>query len=228
MEKAFLARTFNEAKEGKSGCLFCRPFQGMILHETSHFRILLDTFPVAEGHLMISSKDHYGSGGEIPLELFFELSALKEELQEKMTQIDRSFIFYEHGRAGCCLATSPDEKCEHFHLHCLPADVSIQGALKERFDEIQMDSYSDISSLFMEQGNYLYFEDTDRNKLFYPAEDDRVDSHLLRSLICEALYTPELADWEDFSDRELFIKSYEVVKDFYSREQLEAACGLLG
>lgn len=213
-----LTDTFQQAMRGKKGCLFCHPFEGMIMHETDHFWVLIDTFPVTDGHLMISSKDHYGSSGEIPEFLYDELFALKQWLTDKVKSINGSFICYEHGRAGCCLSKNPGQKCEHFHMHFLPVNISITKELSSEFQEIRMKDFKEISTLFNREGDYLYFEDSFGNMFFYPAANEKVKSHLLRTLICEQLETPELAKWEDFKDEQAFLNSYDLIKHFFGAE----------
>lgn len=202
------------ARKGKPGCLFCSPIEGMPIYETENFRVLLDTFPVIPGHLMISSKAHYGSAGEIPEELQEEMIALKNLLREQVSQINGNAIFYEHGRAGCCMKANPNgQKCEHFHLHCLPADLSISEKLKVKYSEISMNSFKEIRDLFLEQGNYLFFENTKEEQYFYPAEDHKVESHLLRTVICQALGISDRSDWESYPSEELFLESYAIINE---------------
>lgn len=201
--------TFELAQKGKAGCLFCDPFPGMIVEETKHFRVLLDTFPVIPGHVMISSKAHYGSAGEVSSEYQKELCLLKDVVRSQVFKINESTFFYEHGRAGCCLAANPDgSKCEHFHLHCIPADIDLTPNLNNRFQQISLNKYNEISDLFMQYGNYLFIETNKQEMHFYPAEDENVESHLLRTLICEALNVDDLAHWERYIDKQCFIDSY--------------------
>lgn len=212
---------FKNAIKGKPGCLFCDPIPGMAIHETDHFRVLMDTFPIIPGHLMISSKAHYGSAGEIPDEMQQELIELKHDLKEKVKGINGDYIFYEHGRAGCCMKANPNgQKCEHFHLHCLPVDVSLSKSLSQKYSCIPMESYEEIMPLFLEHGNYLYFEETSGKMCFFPAEDHKVESHLLRSLICNSLGIPNRSDWQSYEDAMVFMKSYELIANLVFQQQL--------
>ena len=116
--------------------------------------------------------------------------------------------FYEHGRAGSCMKTNPNaSKCEHFHLHCLPVDISITQKLQATFDSIKMAKYQDVMPLFLEHGSYLYFEENDGSMYFFPAEDQKVESHLLRTLSCEAL---------GISDRQVSGKLHRL-RSFYDK-----------
>lgn len=205
---------FYQEKQRKQGCLFCSPNEGITIHETNQFRVILDPFPILQGHILISSKAHYGSAGEIPGEMHAELISLKDHLKTSLEAYSGSCIFYEHGRAGCCLSTSQtDFQCEHFHLHCLPTDISIQQNLKKRFKCVPMVHYSQIMQLFFEQGDYLYFEESDGSMFFYPTEGKSVESHLLRSLICQTLGNPERSDWHLYQEQNVFLESYNLIQN---------------
>lgn len=213
-------QTFQEARQGRSGCLFCRPFEGMKIFDTAHFRVLADTFPVHSGHVMISSKDHWGCAGEVPSDLQVELSNLKDSVREIVQGLNGRAVFYEHGRAGCCLALDANgQKCEHFHLHCVPADIDIRKPLDQRFEQITLGKYSQIHDAFMEEGNYLYFEDADGQMSFYPAADQNVEPHLLRTLVCQALGVPQLSEWERCRDPELFRNSLDLIHQLVQAQE---------
>lgn len=72
----------------------------MYIKNTKHFNVLADTFPVVPGHIMISSKDHYGCAEEIPEELQKELIDLKNSITMAVKAKYGNVIFYEHGRSA--------------------------------------------------------------------------------------------------------------------------------
>ncbi len=205
-------QTFNSAKIGKQGCIFCEPFPAMHISDTMHFNLLADTFPVVPGHLMISSKDHYGCAGELPEELHSEFTTLKNNVAEQFRKNNTPVIFYEHGRAGCCLANNPDgSKCEHFHLHALPVNLDITKHLDHTFQKIRMQDYSEIFENYYAYGNYLFFENCLGETFFYPAVDTAVSSHLLRTLICKELNVLERADWQQYTESGLWLESLNTI-----------------
>lgn len=204
--------TFNAARSGKQGCLFCDPFPAMHVNNTENFNLLADTFPVVAGHLMISSKEHYGCAGELPEELQDEFINLKSSIAETIRKNGKQVIFYEHGRAGCCLANNPDgSKCEHFHLHALPVALDITQNLDLTFNKIKMQNYKEIFENYYAYGNYLFFENAAGESFFYPAIDDKVGSHLLRTLICKELNVLERSDWQQYTESELWIESLATI-----------------
>ena len=88
---------FQNARRGKQGCLFCDPIEGMQIHKTSNFQVLIDTFPIVPGHLMISSLAHFGSAGEIPEAMQEELQELKSQLSYNVRSLCGCHIFMSMG-----------------------------------------------------------------------------------------------------------------------------------
>jgi diadenosine tetraphosphate (Ap4A) HIT family hydrolase len=212
---------FKNALNHKSECLFCSPISGMTLSETENFRVLLDNFPICPGHIMISTKAHYGSAGEVPLELQQEFIELKNQIGILAKSKTGKVVFYEHGRAGSCHHANPNEQCDHFHLHCLPLDICIHKQLRSSYERIQMNQYSQIHDLFYEYGNYLFFENAENQMSFYVEGENKVASHLLRTLICSAIGKDNLANWEQYTNMNmsLYSQSFEYTKDW--RETVE-------
>ncbi|KJV72136.1 Uncharacterised protein [Orientia tsutsugamushi] len=205
---------FKEASKHNLGCYFCDPFKGSIVHESENFVVVLDTFPIKQGHLMISSQKHYGCADEIPNEWMLDLLHLKDTLRKQVEKFEGKAIFYEHGRAGCCLESNPDgSKCNHFHLHCLPADISLVHALQEMFENHKLADYTEIKERFCEEGHYLYFEDPKGEMNFFSATDKEVESHLLRTMICNSLGIPERSNLEDCDDAEPYVLNYTWAKE---------------
>lgn len=210
-----IGNLFKKAKLGKSGCLFCNPFEEMVLFEGEFFRVLADTFPLVPGHMMIATKDHYGCAGEVPEAKLDELSEIKNRLKTRIQLFDSEVCFYEHGRAGGCTTVQPGLKCEHFHLHCLPIRIDITDRLKNLFPFHILPRYQDIAEAFFESGDYLFFETNEEEKHFFPAGNIPVAPHLLRTFIAEAVGKPNLADWECYDNFELLKESYEKIHRYF-------------
>lgn len=193
----------------QKGCIFCEAKSHIILFSSENFIVALDNFPLIEGHLLIFSKGHYGCAGEVPYEHLLELVELKEKTSRILADTYSNSSFYEHGRAGSCVSFGPDDRlCHHFHLHALPlplsCDISIE--LNRRFkQQVNVPSYIAMGKLFQQFGEYLYFENNREQAIFYPIAEN-IPSHLMRTLISEALNYPERSDWENFNDQ-VFIKN---------------------
>lgn len=210
---------FYQRRNPSQVCLFCVPNQEMTVFETANFRLLADTFPIIPGHLMISSKEHYSSAGELPDHLheeFFQLKLMSTKIALKM---GNSYVFYEHGKAGSCHALSlNDIHCEHFHLHCLPASLCIHSIIAKEFSGIRMENYDTLFSYYSKYGSYLYFENSSREMVYYPAEHHEVPSHYLRTLICEELKVSTLADWKTYNDLNRHIVSHKKIAEAFTEK----------
>lgn len=205
---------FETANVSAKTCLFCHPNAGMQMAETEHFRILRVNFPASEGHIMISSKLHYGSLGELDAELLPELNRLKHEIGTWFKENHGSVLFYEHGRAGSCHSKDPHgTQCEHFHLNCLPANICIHNDLQESLKKnYPTSSLDEISPLFQKWGDYLYFENNENEAAYYPVLNNHIPPHFLRTLICEKLLIPHKADWQNHQDFSDFLSNYILTK----------------
>lgn len=194
----------------KNKCVFCSPIDGSILDDTKNFRILLDNFPITPGHILISSKLHYSSAGELPIELNEELLRIKENLKKTNLLQSKQCIFYEHGRIGSC--SSGETKCEHFHLHCVPINLCIHDALRKNFNFTKMLNYKQLTNLFFENGGYLFFENVLGEMYFYTQKNDlEIPSHFLRSLICNGIQRSELSNWEEYCYVDILVKSHSLL-----------------
>lgn len=199
-------------------CLFCHPNEGMILHETENFLSLLCNFPASIGHIMISSKAHYGSMGELEGDWFRELAVLKNEITNWYQFQGKESLFYEHGRAGSCHAVQEvGMQCEHFHLNVLAAPICIHDELAKIYGMgIQINKLEETRELFDEWGEYLFFENSKGKAVFYPVADKEVPSHLLRTLLCQKLNHPEKANWEKHQVYSEFLENFSFVQELPS------------
>ena len=195
-------------------CFFCNYQEdNNVFFETANYYLSADRSPIVEGHLMILSKGHYGCAGELSNALQEELIALKALAEQLVIEVYGKASCYEHGRAGHCVQyAGTNNPCHHFHLHVLPINVAIQEPLKKLYKEITLEHYTDLENAYERYGNYLYFETSSNEKYFYCVNEKAVESHLLRTLICNELNTAEKSQWEDFQDPALQRIAYEKYK----------------
>ena len=193
------------------GCFLCKPgSETEILARTANFSLICDISPIVDGHLMITSNTHIGCTGEIDPMLREEYLILKKIAGEIVKTAYGAAAYYEHGRAGhCSTIVNTAIKCDHFHLHVLPIKVSINPELEKSFIQMELEQYSQIFEFFERYGSYLYFEDFTGHINIYPASDSQVESHLLRTLICEKIGCPERSNWETHTNLELVNKAIE-------------------
>lgn len=195
------------------GCIFCEACHHKVLFSDEDFIVALDNFPLVEGHILIFSKIHYGCAGELPEQQLAKLTLLKSKVADLLVARYKKVAFYEHGRAGSCVSFGPDERlCHHFHLHALPIDLDISVDLRKRFPQHKpVDDYRSMDNLFQKFGEYLYFEGYEREGCFYPVAD-AIPSHLMRTLIADALHDPGLADWENFKYPVCLDRAYNTLR----------------
>jgi len=190
-----------------SECIFCYPEPELLFMSTEHFNVIFDKYPLIEGHLVIHSKEHWGCAGEVPDEIFYELNQIKGYIKELLDLKYGTVSFYEHGRAGHCISYGIEKRlCHHFHLHALPLAHDISSILQERFIELKMDKFDEIKEMFDRFGEYLFFESSHEKKHFFIANGE-IESHLLRTLIAQALNRPERSNWEKCTSNSIFINS---------------------
>ncbi|MBS0656329.1 MAG: hypothetical protein JSR46_11175 [Verrucomicrobia bacterium] len=214
---------FHQCKTPSRTCLFCEPTSGTVLLETEHFRLIADTYPIVPGHIMISSKAHYGAAGELVGELHEEFVHMRYCAKQIVTESSATCVFYEHGKAGSCHAHSSENvHCEHFHMHCLPASICIHSTIAKHFQGHAMESIIDIFAYYPKHGSYLFFENADGVMRYYPAEEQIVPSHFLRTLVCAALNVPDLANWESYDDLPCFLQSRELIAIAMQKEHMYA------
>ena len=202
-------------KQTEEECVFCRPSECLIIESTTHFHLMLDPFALTPGHLLITSLQHYGCLGEVPLNLQKECSELREQASSLLSEVFSQPVFrYEHGRAGHCIARGVSSRsCHHYHEHLIPADISLHPAMEKRFKGIPIQSNEDICSLFERYDEYLLVAESNGNHRFYIANSDDVEPHLLRTLTAEALGHPERSDWETYPSCDLLLEGKEAINN---------------
>ena len=198
----------NFQKQAKSICVFCEPSVELILQKTTNFLLMCDPFALIPGHLLITSRAHYGCLGEVPVSLQEEVIMLREAA---LIWLDKAFgktvTRYEHGRAGHCLAQDvATRSCHHYHEHLIPAPLSLHSALTPRFKCIPFQSELEIYGLFERYNEYLLVSEPGMEKKFYVARSKAVEPHLLRTLAAIALGRPERQEWETYPSCEIMLE----------------------
>ena len=101
-------------------CIFCKIINGDIpsftVYEDDTFKVILDRFPAAPGHMLIIPKEHYSDMFELPDEVAAKLYPLAKKLATKVkavTEADGINIVQNNGEAA-------GQTVHHFHLHIVP------------------------------------------------------------------------------------------------------------
>ncbi len=193
-------------------CVFCHHDPQLNFTFTNSFNVICDPFALTPGHLLITSKNHYGCLGELPSSVIEENKELKVLIQKVLTSIFGSYIRYEHGRAGHCLNKNPRSRlCHHYHEHWLPIDIDIHPILAKKFRAYPFQDEKQIPELYEKYGHYLLFENSKGEKTFY-AVNQKIPSHLIRTLIANELGFPERQNWETYTSCELMLQGKALLK----------------
>ncbi len=101
-------------------CVFCRIIGGMetvsIVYEDDRVVAFMDIQPVAPGHTLVVSKDHYKTLFDLPDELAVHCLGVARRLApgiRKAAGAEALNVFSANGRAG-------GQDVEHFHFHLIP------------------------------------------------------------------------------------------------------------
>jgi len=202
-------------KQSQKECVFCKPSPDLIIESTRHFHLMLDPFALTPGHLLITSSEHYGCLGEVPLQLQEECNELRTTATNLLSDVFKQPVFrYEHGRAGHCIARGVSSRsCHHYHEHLIPADISLHAIMEKSFKGIPIENSERVCMLFEKYDEYLLVAESNGDHRFYVANSDDVEPHLLRTLAAKALGHPERADWEAYSCCEIFLQGKEAIEN---------------
>jgi diadenosine tetraphosphate (Ap4A) HIT family hydrolase len=198
----------------KEECVFCNPKQELIIESSPHFTLMFDPFALTPGHLLLTSKGHYGCLGEVPEELHDECDELRTKGYALLALHFKTGITrYEHGRAGHCIARGVESRsCHHYHEHLLPAELDLHTKLAPRFKSIAYSEEKDIVDLYDRYHEYLLVQEAHNEKRFYIAKGSEVEAHLLRTLSAEALGHPDLQDWTSYVSCEKMLIGKDILQ----------------
>lgn len=104
----------------KDDCIFCKIIKGEIpsftVYEDEDFKVILDRFPAAPGHVLIIPKVHYSDMFELSEEAAAKLYPLAKKIAERVKEVSGSEginIVQNNGEAA-------GQSVYHFHLHIIP------------------------------------------------------------------------------------------------------------
>ena len=222
-----LDKVFEASRKNDKACIFCFPTSDLVVHETDSLRLLVDTFPIQQGHTLISSKAHFGCMGDLNESVtptVMDVVSLLELAKSK--NVEESLLIYEHGKAGSC-HVQKGQFCEHFHLHLLPMKneqvVKVFRSIIPLIKKIAptfytLNSFLDLPELYDRFGEYLLLSDG-KNILFFPTSNKKIPSHFIRTLVCEELGVPEKSDWKNVNDKGLFAKNLISWKEAFNEDK---------
>ena len=104
----------------KDDCIFCKIIKGEIpsftVYEDDDFKVILDRFPAAPGHVLVIPKAHYSDMFELSEEAATKLYPLAKKIAKRIKEVTGSEginIVQNNGEAA-------GQSVYHFHLHIIP------------------------------------------------------------------------------------------------------------
>lgn len=101
-------------------CIFCKIIKGEIpsftVYEDETFKVILDRFPAATGHVLIIPKAHYSDIFELPEEVAMKLYPLVQKIATRVKEVTGAEginIVQNNGAVA-------GQSVYHFHLHIIP------------------------------------------------------------------------------------------------------------
>lgn len=101
-------------------CIFCKIIKGEIpsfaVYEDETFKVILDRFPAAPGHVLIIPKEHYSDMFSLPEEVAAKVYSLAQKIAahvKKEVGAEGINIVQNNGEAA-------GQSVYHFHLHIIP------------------------------------------------------------------------------------------------------------
>ena len=195
-------------------CVFCQPNNNTVWSDKD-FAICSDPAPLAEGHMLLYSKQHYPSAADVSTEDAQVLDYLCDDLGRRFQEKYGEYFTFEHGRTGHCIRSSAGERmCHHLHIHFISAKLD-PASLLPTGQHAAVESWEEVADIGAETDGYLVAGGNADGLVFMPIAVD-LPPHFLRTEIAEELDVPERADWENFVTRP---EAAEVADDAHSEAE---------
>ena len=180
-----------------------------ILLETDSFVVMPTIGSFVEGYMLIVTKNHYTSIAQISEEELCELNCVIKTCKSLISdKLNKKSVLFEHGSVPSCKTSGA---CvEHAHLHIVPSNVDIDGALEEYEAEIcEIEGLNHLQKNFSTDP-YLYYQSISEKE--YLVESDIIPYQFFRQVLCSAFGTLEYWDWRKNYGVENIKKTLEIFK----------------
>jgi len=192
-------------------CRFCMlPEPWRIALQTSNFVVLMGLGPIVIGYCIIITKKHYASYAELPDRHLPEFLELVETVQETQRKVFGASVLFEHGRNGGCMPYGRDDKlCYHAHMHLLPTNANLAGAVSADYSLEVLPSWTHLSRT-AQRNSYLLVQDG--HYLNCTVNPQALPARYLRTKVAEqVLADATLADWQAFPSYDLIREGKEAL-----------------
>jgi diadenosine tetraphosphate (Ap4A) HIT family hydrolase len=164
-----------------------------VIFQTESFLVVLDTAPLAEGHLLIITDRHMPSLGGLSKTERDELHAVKRDMESKLRKVYGPITYFEHGaesftrHAGACI--------DHAHLHLVPGDIDMLPRVARDYPNIEsFVSHKDALDSLAGRAYLMFGRDTGPA---YGAHAPACATQYLRRLVSEAAESKAIWNWRD-------------------------------
>jgi ATP adenylyltransferase len=106
-----------EAADEASGCIFCSPDEGLVLHRGERAFALLNRFPYTSGHLMVAPVRHVGDFRELTEDEALEIHRLAAHA---LAALDAGYRPQGHNLGWNLGRVAGAGIVDHVHLHVVP------------------------------------------------------------------------------------------------------------
>ena len=142
---------FSPGGEPDTGCVFCQPqSQPGTLAGNQRVRLVPDLFPLAQGHLLVISREHlpcYGAADSETLEALDSLAAVARRFIQETYDVDP--LLWENGVSG--------QSVYHAHLHLMPLQLEgFLDALTTAEESVEIDGWDAVRERYRQVGMYHY------------------------------------------------------------------------
>ncbi|MDF2594067.1 MAG: histidine triad protein [Clostridia bacterium] len=119
----------------KEECIFCKIIEGLIpsytIYEDETYKVILDRFPAAPGHVLIIPKHHHADIFDMPEEIAKGIYPLAKKVAQHLKDtlgLDGINIVQNNGKAS-------GQAVFHFHLHLIPRSYGDDVRLNQTANE---------------------------------------------------------------------------------------------
>lgn len=187
-------------------CVFCKKFTAAqnlapprarqeydtILHETRNFVVIPALGSLVEGHLLIVTKSHFYSMGELSKPLLDEFTTLRSKVRQILIQTYGSATMFEHGATREIKAGG---SVNHAHYHALPLDFDLAHEVSKQIRGENVANLFILATRAAIGVPYLFIENN-RGELWVFDVPVSLPSQYLRRLVAAKLGNLEDWDWQ--------------------------------
>ena len=192
-------------------CLFCSndKSQQHIIIKTKNFKVLGNSGPVVEGHILLVTNDHENSMGSLNGKEFEEFNIIYTNLLKFLKEVYKmQIITFEHGNIH--------QSIYHAHMHFIPLknNLSISDFVSTPENYRLINSLDMIQQEYKQDNHYLFLG-IDESK--YLVKPEIGYTGFFRKRIAEILEIPERATWDEVINNQAI--SHTIKKEIRNLER---------